>query len=84
MSPSVKLLLASDRVKLMVAVCPTSRSTLSVLTMTVGGVTSRLKLTLLLASAPSWLLLPAASVKRLLSTLTLAVVAPAVGVKVAL
>ena len=53
----------------------------------VGGVVSAggvmVRLTLLLASPPSWLKLPAASLKALLPTLMLALVAPTPGVKVA-
>ena len=69
-SAAVKLTLASDRVKVTVALSPAPRLVLGLLTMTVGGVTSRLivKLAVLLVSAPSWLLLPEASVKRLLAT----------------
>ena len=49
----------------------------------VSGVALRVKLTLLLASAPSVLKLPAASLNLPLSTRTSALTAPTVGLKVA-
>ena len=66
MSVSVKSLLASDRLKVMRAVSPAARLVLSLLTAMVGGVTSRVSVsmrTVLLASVPSVLKLPAASLK---------------------
>ncbi len=87
-SDDVKSVLASLSVKLMVAVWVLLSVVLSVDTMIVGGVVSLdvlliVKDTALLVSPPSWLKLPAASLKRLLLTTTAALVAPAVGVKVA-
>ena len=98
MSDRAKLVLASLRLKLMVAVSPLARLALLLVTMMVGGVVSarlgvlppvpagrpRLRVTLLLGSAPSLLALPAASVNRSLSTPIRPLLAPAVGVKVAM
>ena len=98
-SDNAELVLGSDRLKLMVAVSPAASVVLLLLTMMVGGAVSpalgvsrplvpagrpRLRLTPLLGSVPSWLALPAASVKRLLSTRIRPLLAPALGVKVAM
>ena len=85
-SDSVKSMLDWLSAKVMVAVWPVLRLSLSVLRVMVGGLTGgtlTARLTALLASAPSWLKLPAASLKRLLETTTAAVCAPAVAAKVA-
>ena len=87
-----KLLLDSLSVKLMVAVSPVVSPNLLLLTMMVGGVVSglgpaaappMLRATALLGSWPSALKLPAASVKVVLETMTAPLLAPLVGVKVA-
>ncbi len=73
-SPSTKLVEASDRVKLIVAVAPEAKLVLVVETTTVGGVVSvKPMLTELLASLPSSLALAAASVKAPVATLTVPV-----------
>ena len=92
-SPMLKSVLASLRAKLMVAVSPVASVVLLLVTMTVGGLVSpagpgaasapMLRATALLASAPSWLKLAAASLKVLLATTMAAAVAPGLGVKVA-
>ena len=87
-SDSVKSLLDSLSVKLMAAVCVPLKVVLSEPTMTVGGVLSTGVLlivndTALFVSAPSLFKLPAASLNLSELTTTTAMVAPAVGVKVA-
>ena len=88
-SATVKFVEGSDKVKLMFAILLGSKLTLLEDTETVGGVVSVLPplppvnamLTVLLASLPSWLVLPAASENAALATLTVPVpVAPLVKV----
>ena len=80
----VKSVLGLLSVKVMVAVSPTLRVLALVATTTVGTVVSVVMLTVLLASAPSRLRLPAASLNLSEATLTLALTTVlAVGVKVA-
>ena len=89
MLSSPKLVLGSLSVKVMVVVPLAVTLALEALTLTVGGVVSTgalpmLSETLLLASAPSWLKLPAASLNLPLATAIAAELAPVAGVKVAL
>ena len=87
MSANTKSLVRSVKVKVTVAVSPLTSLVLSLLTITVGGVTSLVKVamvTLLLTSAPSTLGLPRASRNLTLPTeMTLLAVLLSVGVKVA-
>ena len=99
-SPTLKSVLVSDRLKLMVAVSPRARLFLLALTITVGGTVSvgaggvtlpppmvgvpMLSDTVLLVSAPSALKLPAASENAPLATTMAALLALLLGVKVAL
>jgi hypothetical protein len=79
----VKSVLGLVRVKVMLAVWPALRVLTSLLMEMLGGAVSLAMLRLLLASAPSLLALPAASVNLSLVTLIWpVVVVPAVGVKV--
>ena len=86
-SEAVKSLLVSLRMKVMVAVSPGASVVLLLVMAIVGGVVSaggRLtaRLRVLSASAPSWLKTPPA-LNLLLSTLRIALCAPALGVNVA-
>ena len=96
MSERAKSLVASEKVKLTVALSPSPSMVLLLLMATVGAVVSAggmregvsggqlvLRLTALFRSEPSLLLLPAASVKVLLDTTIMALAPVAVGVKVA-
>ena len=80
---------ASESVKVSVAVSPVLRDATSELMAMVGGVVSAtvvstVRVTVLLASFSSWLVLPAASEKAALATeMTPSVVLLSVGVKVA-
>ena len=83
-SLATKLVDASEREKERVAVSPAFREATSELTAMVGRRVSTVRVTELLASAPSRLLLPAASENLELATeMTPSVVLSAVGVKVA-
>ena len=86
-SAAVKLLESSLRVKVMRALCPPAMVALSAVTMMVGGVVSMLHWmaieAMLFSSLPSWLKLPAASVKLSLAMKRAALRALALGVKVA-
>ena len=86
-SAKVRSLLGSLSVKVMVAVSPGRKAVLSLLRAMVGGVLSRvsmLRVTWLLASAPSALKLPLASLNLAEATLmTASALLPALGVKVA-
>ena len=89
MLSSPKLVLGSLSVKVMVVVPLAVTLALEALMLTVGGMVSgvapaMLRAMLLLASAPSWLKLPAASVNLPLATAIAAELAPVAGVKVAL
>ena len=84
MSASVKSALASDRVKVMVAVSPMTSCVLLLVTAIVGGWVSVNRVSLLFASAPSALKLPKLSLKTKEATLmVLLPLLPAAGVKVA-
>ena len=88
-SESVKSVTGSLKVKVMVVLLFEDTLVLPALRATVGGTVSSTpgrtaKLTLLLASEPSALRLPAASLKVLLATMTAPLLTPAAGVKVAL
>ncbi len=84
MSLATKSVEASDRVNVIVAVSPASRLVLLLEMAIVGRIVSTVMVTVLLASAPSALKLPAASENLLLSTNTTPFeVELAVGVKVA-
>ena len=83
-SPTTKLVEASERVKEMVAVSPALRELTLLVMAIVGRMVSTVRVTVLFASAPSLLVLPAASEKVLEATeMTPLVVLLAVGVKVA-
>ena len=83
-SARAKSVTASLSVKVMVAVSPAFKAVLSLVMAMTGGVVSTARVTVLLASEPSALKLPALSLKVLLATLmTLLAVEPGVGVKVA-
>ena len=84
-SAEVKVMEASERVKVIVAVSPALRALTLLEMATVGRMVSTVRVTVLLASAPSLLVLPAASLKVPDATeITPLVVLFAVGVKVAL
>ena len=83
-SSAAKLVEASERVKVMVAVSPALRVETLLEMEIVGRMVSTVRVTVLFASAPSLLVLPAASEKVLDATeMTPLVVLLAVGVKVA-
>ena len=83
-SPSVKSVDASESVKVSVAVSPALRDDTSDETATVGLTVSTERVRELLASEPSWLVLPAASEKASdAMEMTPSVVLPVLGVKVA-
>ena len=72
MSPTTKLVPGSSlKVKVMTAVCPPAKVPRSLLMLRLGRVVAMAKDTLLLASAPSALVLAAALAKVALATLTL-------------
>ena len=83
-SATVKSVEASERVKVMVAVSPAFRAVTLLEMAIVGRMVSTVRVTELLASAPSLLVLPAASEKVPEATeITPLAVLSAVGVKVA-
>ena len=84
MSARLKSTLDLLRVKVMMGVSPALSAVLLVLMAMVGSAVSEVKVTKLLASAPSVLRLPAASLKALEATCTVPLAdTPGVGVKVA-
>ena len=84
-SDCVKSVLASDRRKVMVAVSPAFKALLLLLMAIVGSAVSTVMVTVLLASEPSALKLPAESLNMLEATLTTPLaVLPGVGVNMAL